>query len=216
MVQELTLLRGRPIYVEGIGYIYPLTIAEIEEIGEDNFYILLSLLTFEQQKTGQRDWFTNPRHEDILLMSWALSSVLKEEVFFKEGTYRTAKGGELSCENYESLVEVIQKQYALKKSEPPSYANEKAKEIAMKMQKEKAKIKPSKQGLSLQDIISGVAAKHPSLNLFQIWNLTLYQLYDQFKRLQLIENYTFNLSAALQGAEVEKITHWSINKEDDN
>lgn len=50
-----------------------------------------------------------------------------------------------------------------------------------KMRKSKGKTDES-NGMELWNIIGAVAAKSPSYNLSNIWNLTLCQLYDQFSR----------------------------------
>lgn len=47
-------------------------------------------------------------------------------------------------------------------------------------QKQKA---ADERSLSLSSIISAVAARHHSLNILNIWDLTVYQLYDQFAQL---------------------------------
>lgn len=47
-------------------------------------------------------------------------------------------------------------------------------------QKQKA---ADERALSLSSIISAVAARHHSLNILNIWDLTVYQLYDQFAQL---------------------------------
>ncbi len=216
IINELTLLRGTPVHIVGVGYIYPLTLAEIAEIGEDNFSALISLLTFESQKSGEKDWFSSePSQNNVLLMSWALSIVLKGKVLFSEGKYKTDKGGEITPDNYEGLTQVIVKQYCLKETKTKSYSSDKAKKIAEKLELEKKKIKPVKNGLSFGGIISGIAAKHPSINLFNIWGLTVYQLYDQFNRLQMIDNYEMNYLAVINGAEAHNLKHWSINFKED-
>ena len=46
--------------------------------------------------------------------------------------------------------------------------------------------------LSIPNIISSVAAKSASLNINSIWDITLFQLYDQFNRLQNNDAYSIN------------------------
>lgn len=216
-ISDLTLLRGQSVFVETIGTIYPLTLGEIEAIGEQTFSVLLSFLTFEQQTAGTKNWF-NPDlgQEEILLMTWALSLVLKSEVKFAGGKYLSDKGGEVTAHNYQQLVSVLRKQYCLKDEEAAHYSSDKARAIAERINEEKAKIQKGETNLSLSSIISSVAAKHPQLNLFNIWDLTLYQLYDQFQRLQLIDNYEIHTLALLHGAELKEPQHWSTKfKEDD-
>ena len=54
----------------------------------------------------------------------------------------------------------------------------------LKAQKEQKKQAKNDINLSIPNIISAVASKHPSLNLTSIWDLTIFQLLDSFSRLQ--------------------------------
>ena len=47
--------------------------------------------------------------------------------------------------------------------------------------------------LTLPSIVSAVAARHNSINLLNIWDLTIYQLYDQFA--QLNKNFQVDVSS---------------------
>ena len=49
------------------------------------------------------------------------------------------------------------------------------------MRKKPQKVDPS---FSLWNIIGAVTSRHPSLNLTNIWQMTVYQLYDQFARVR--------------------------------
>jgi hypothetical protein len=39
--------------------------------------------------------------------------------------------------------------------------------------------------MELPNLVAAVSAKHNSYNLFNIWGLTVYQLYDQFARIDI-------------------------------
>ena len=64
---------------------------------------------------------------------------------------------------------------------------------------------------SLSDLVSGLSAKHPSINLLNVWNLTYYQFVDQLERLQIVEEYEFALRSILAGADAKKLKtkHWT-------
>ena len=69
------------------------------------------------------------------------------------------------------------------------FKNDIAKKLYEQMQKankekEKQKNKKNDINLSLPNIISSVSSKHPSINLINIWELTIFQLLDCFNRLQ--------------------------------
>ena len=47
--------------------------------------------------------------------------------------------------------------------------------------------------LELANLISALASHSMSLNMSNIWNLTIYQLYDQFERQQIEDSYRSSL-----------------------
>ena len=47
--------------------------------------------------------------------------------------------------------------------------------------------------VELSNVISALSAYHNNLNMVNIWDLTVFQLYDQFKRLQ--NNSIFNMNS---------------------
>ena len=80
-------------------------------------------------------------------------------------------------------------------------------ELDRKIAEAKAKIKKqlNKENLNddditLKDLVSVLTAKHPSLNLLNVWDVNIYQFNDQFKRMQLIENYDIGIRSLLAGA----------------
>lgn len=85
----------------------------------------------------------------------------------------------------------------------------------------KAKLKQDRnnkadKNMDIPNIISAVAAKHPSLNIINIWDITIYQLYDQFKRLQNNSLYDIqSLSVAAWGDEKNTFdpARWYLNLE---
>ena len=84
---------------------------------------------------------------------------------------------------------------------------------ALKKQEEERKVKADKN-LSLSNIISSVSALHPSINLINIWDLTIFQLYDTFRRMQ--GNLIFDMnstSVSVWGDEKNKFdqTLWHKN-----
>lgn len=82
---------------------------------------------------------------------------------------------------------ILQQNYIQKKEEDLSeIKNKRALSIAMKLQRgrEAKQTKArSNQNMELGNIISAVAAKHESLNPLNIWDITIYQLWDTFYRL---------------------------------
>ena len=80
------------------------------------------------------------------------------------------------------------------KDDKPKFKNKIAEKIWLKTQegKKKQKEKESKS-MELPNIISAVSAFSKTLNIINIWDLTVYQTYDQFKRLR--NNVFFDISS---------------------
>ena len=95
----------------------------------------------------------------------------------------------------------------------PVYANETAKQWAVKFEEIRKKYGKSEKDneTNITDVISAVSSKHPSINLSNIGELTIYQIMDCFKRLNKIENYTLSFEALIHGASKDdvKLEHWS-------
>lgn len=60
-------------------------------------------------------------------------------------------------------------------------------------------------GITLPDIISALCAYGIGYTMFNVWDLTIYQLYEQFERISAKEEYEHNYSALLAGADSKKI-----------
>lgn len=72
------------------------------------------------------------------------------------------------------------------KEKPPEFKSKKAKEIYEKLQKGRAALEKAKgvnANMELSNLIGAVSGRHAGYNLFNIWGLTVYQLYDQFSRI---------------------------------
>ncbi len=76
----------------------------------------------------------------------------------------------------------------------PRFRNEKARLIWLKLQEAKKlemarKNEKEKKDFELANIISSVAAKSPNLNIIEIQNATLFQIYDQFRKLGYCDSH---------------------------
>lgn len=96
--------------------------------------------------------------------------------------------GIINRENYGALCDLICQLNNLKSKEieDMSKAKGRALEILKKIQKgrtEKQKNSKADKKMELGNMVSAVANKHSSLNITNIWNLTVCQLWDTFARL---------------------------------
>lgn len=113
--------------------------------------------------------------------------------------------GNITKETYPMICSLIlQRCYVSSKPDDLSKAkNEKALEIMQKLQKgrrQHAASRDSDKNLDLGNIISAVANKSSSLNILNIWDLTIFQLYDCFSRLTANTTNEFEvISSAVWG-----------------
>ena len=124
----------------------------------------------------------------------------------------------INRDNFDDIVEMIQLQnnpeQSVSDEDDYNPANELARSIAEKLKRSKEIVEKSKalesdgDGLTIPDIISAVSAMSNSLNKLNIWDLTIYQLYDEFARLTKIDNYRLQIQASMWSSDIE-IEHWS-------
>lgn len=119
--------------------------------------------------------------------------------------------GIIDRENYGALCDLICQLNNIKskQNEDLSKAKGKALEILKKIQKgrtEKQKNNKSDKKMELGNVISAVANKHPSLNIINIWNLTVCQLWDAFAR--LTNNSIYDIQAMSVAAWGDKENHF--------
>ena len=136
----------------------------------------------------------------------------QEEAYdFSRGRF-TNNTNIINKEIYQKILEIIAEINCLKvNKQQETYANEKARKMAEKIQqaKQKRSSVQSKDSISLADIISAVASRKESLNLLNIWDLTIYQLYDHYNRLIAEDEFDIHaMNYAYWGGEF-KCKHWS-------
>lgn len=123
--------------------------------------------------------------------------------------------------NYNEVADIIRYQNCVKMPKADSYnpADEKARQIIEKLKKgketvEKVKAKDGSDNIDFQSVVSSVSTKSNSINKLNVWDLTIYQLYDEFKRLEMINGYETSILAMLNGADIRDLKHWANKIED--
>jgi len=124
-------------------------------------------------------------------------------------------------DNFDSIIEVIKLQNYLMKTDEmvddefKNPANEETRLLAEQIKKNRERVKAKKKAqdedvdIDISDIISAVCSKSNSINKINVWDFTLYQVYDEYARLELIDNYDFSIKAMMAGAEKVDLKHWS-------
>lgn len=130
--------------------------------------------------------------------------------------------GVLTRDHYLQVIDLIQQVCCIKEEEEKiddsKFKNELARKMFEKMRRaQKARAKKNDINLTLPNIISAVSVKHPSYNLLNIWDLTIFQLLDAFNRLQVDAVYNIDSTrVSVWGDEKKKfdIALWYKNEFD--
>lgn len=99
--------------------------------------------------------------------------------------------GFINQNNYQAICDVILQRNAIVKKTTDEdigkMKNKTALQMYLKMKKheEQQNKNKSNKKIEIPNLISVMSAYHSSLNIINIWDLTVYQLYDQFQRQQL-------------------------------
>lgn len=231
LAQELKLLSGTEFTINSI-VIKPLTLREIVQIGYFNYLRSLEFFVLELDDLVENV----PANVDISVFELLLCSGIEDltksfikalTVFLRtknikindEQRLATLDNTKiLSKHNWQDICKIIQLQNVIKrnkKSEDDYHpANEKAKKLIEKIKKIKKEVPTPKEKVNLVSIISGLAWKAPNINILNIWDLTIYQLYNALTRLELIDTYQHTLNGIYAGTiEAKKIDlqkiHWA-------
>jgi hypothetical protein len=231
---KLKLMSGEPFFLERIGNIRPLTLREIARIGYQKYIEHLNLFLISKKNFIKEEFideidinffnimiaFSDEDFDNYIKKSIKTFFGIDTEVV-KENLMIIAKDPEIdfciSSDNFDDIRQVIKWQNGLDDEkvldDEVKYKNERAKQILDKLKKSQAEIqkqkKKEKNDLDFADIISAIASKSFSLNKLNVFDLTVYQMYDEFKRLDLIDNYHLATQAMMQGAKNINLKHWT-------
>lgn len=124
--------------------------------------------------------------------------------------------------NFDDIVYIVKLQNYIEKpniteTDDSNPADEETRKLMEHMKKMNNKVEEVKkkqsasdnQEIDISDIISAVSSKSNSINKLNIWDFTLYQLYDEYARLELIDNYDFSVKAIISNGAKIKLNHWS-------
>lgn len=161
-------------------------------IGREEDYDLLS--TDEKSNLNLFDlWIAN--EHSIELLKKVLNFFIEEDVIYSRQNRcfvtrnETGNVGVITKESYPQVCDFICQRICIQSNREEDLSkvkNKKALEIAKKLQKGRAENKKqakADKNMDLGNIISAVANKSLSLNILNIWDLTVYQLWDCFSRL---------------------------------
>ena len=122
--------------------------------------------------------------------------LLKDEVANPEKIKREQVRGAIAKDNFPQVMSLLQQICCIYNEEESlddmKFKNNLARKLMEKMLKAKKKEQETQKSdlnLTIPNIISSLANKHPSLNYVNIWDLTIFQLLDAFNRTQANSMY---------------------------
>lgn len=202
------LLSPEPVYLENVGGICSPKLKDIASIGIKKYQYYLSLLLMEQELFDA----LSTNFELAIVLQQALDFFFQEDIVFskEKNCFIVQKNentiGLVTKDSYPIICDLIFQRNSMKSNQTEDLSkikNKKALEIMEKLQKgraEKAKHTKVDKNMELGNIISAVANKSPSLNMINIWNLTVFQLWDCFSRICNNNAYTLqSMSVAIYG-----------------
>lgn len=136
---------------------------------------------------------------DILNFFFVETVVFEQEMFIllKPNVDTTKKikkediSGVIKKELFVKVLDLIQQICCIKDYEEDiskeTFKNNIAKKLFERLRKAKKEVSSKKLDLNLTmpNIISSLSNKHPSLNYTNIWNITIFQLYDSFEKIRI-------------------------------
>ena len=140
--------------------------------------------------------------------------ISRETIIIKDGT---TEGDFILDENnfneFQEAILMINKMYDVEEEREINSPNEALKQkfikarLKLREAKRRQREKDSQKGdgITLPDIVSALCTYGIGYTMFNVWDLTIYQLYEQFERISAKEEYEHNYSALLAGADSKKI-----------
>lgn len=234
---ELKLLAGLPIEISDLGTLHIPTVKEIIKMNESRYNELVSALLFDKKDHPALHDVDGTNLEFLLVYCFhnpddALSSdfiqslqfhfndsvsISEQDGFFYLGDYSERRI--IDEDNFEFIREVIRKANHIKppeevEEEGYNPANQIAAEFIKELEEKKKRRPKPKETINLHSIISGLAWKSNGMNLSEIFNLNIYQIYAGFSATENIDDYHYTMSGIYAGTidgkkiKPEKI-HWA-------
>lgn len=157
-------------------------------------------------------------NDSINLLQTVLNFFIKENVMYsnEHNMFFVQKDNEIigtiSKEIYPQICDIICQRNYVKSNQEEDLSkikSKKALEILKKLKKgrtEKEKISKADKNMELGNIISAVANKSQSLNILNIWDLTVFQIWDCFARLN--NNNIYDIQSMSVAAWGDKDNHF--------
>lgn len=204
-IDHFQLLRGQEarIHINGFCEVQQPTLGEIAAVGYDLYQGYISTFLVKKSELlkslGVED---GPEYDPYSLWDLMLAipelraNLLAALEFFVVGDVSVENGNicvdgqPLSNMDLHDIAAAVAKISCIEMDDESQhvFASEKARRLWEKMQKGRAELRKAKNAdgnIDLLNLISAVSARGCGYTLLNIWDLTVYQLYDQFARINV-------------------------------
>jgi len=207
-IDKFDLISGADINYQGICFLHPPRLNEIRKIGFNEYNSYIALIMMDLNKCASIigvdldtiksipglqvfDIFISNdklREDFRKVLSFFISGDIEYSISYKafKVTYNDIVGY-INKNNYPDIVACILKLNCINNEQKDEtiFKDEASKKLYEKIQnaKKTGKLKSENENFSLTNIISSVALYGDGYNIVNVWELTIYQLYDQFYRL---------------------------------
>jgi hypothetical protein len=218
---DTCLLLGSPVNINGFN-VHPLKLKEINKIKFSEYYVKLNYL-FIDTSSIQKMMNTT---EDIKPWDFVIKGCmldenfkkmyldilklfLKDDIKFNEYfLFHIDEFRIIDEETFCKIINIIKLQNFIEvedKTKKESSAISEYKRKVEEMKKKYAKAIKKEENNTFLNIISSLCAKHPSINLLNVEELTIYQIINQFKRINMIDDYFISIKSLLAGASKDEV-----------
>ncbi|WP_339194042.1 hypothetical protein MKY95_19605 [Paenibacillus sp. FSL P4-0176] len=230
-LDRLALFLGHPYALDSGLRIFSPTVNDISSVGYQDYMIKLTLCSFDKNmilsdlfgvsndainEISELDDFEILTSEEAIRnhIASSLSFFVHGEVEF-DPIYQAFMLEDrvlISRNNYLEIADVIKQLNCSKaESEKLNTTSSKAKEMLKKMMMFEQKQKKQDDGLDFKDILSVLcAANGNGIDIFNVKNLTIYQVYEQFERLTTKDSFDRILPVWANGhlGKDDKLPEW--------
>lgn len=212
---------SKPQFIEGVGNIYPIKVIDNDEFNECSNIILYSKNHFNIDDIEQYkllDILISVFNEEaIKKLTQLFSLVLRKDVSFiiADNYYGfriddtndycdfRINNNIINSDNYDTVREIILKQNIL--FEPKVFKNKLVQQWAEKVLEARRK---NGVKITMEDMITTVKV-YEGISYEEVANMSLYQLYADFKRISKLMGYEKDITFLAAGADIKNIEHYA-------
>ncbi|MEK4451296.1 hypothetical protein [Paenibacillus sp. FSL L8-0506] len=228
---KINAMANLPFNINGI-LIYPISLKQIVDMGYDDYNNNLSLLSIKKDQLVSPELFDSIPSDveayDIIYELYKDDALCKafnnslsffcktENIYYDNGLYIEGIKVDSTC--YKDILKVIHTQNGIVQNEedfnPKSERVKKLREKQLENRKKIQKLKKDSGNgsdlLTFFDLVSIICSNANGINVFNVFDLNMFQFNDQFNRMKLLNDYETSIQSLLHGADPKniEIKHW--------